>query len=51
VCGAPVIGLKDGQQKLLGVYGGRYSEKMPLNVGIVWLADSIKALLKLRGDR
>jgi hypothetical protein len=51
MCGAPVIGLKDGQQKLLGVYGGRYSEEMPLNVGIVWLADSIKALLELRGDR
>lgn len=42
--GAPVVGMKAGQPKLLGVYGGRYSPETSDFVGIVWSADVLKQL-------
>lgn len=42
--GAPVVGMKTGRPKLLGVYGSKYSTEASDFIGIVWSADVLKQL-------
>jgi hypothetical protein len=43
--GSPVIGMKDDQLKLLGVYSDRSTPEFGANAGLVWEAWLIKELI------
>lgn len=43
--GSPVIGLKNGHMKLLGIYSARSTREFSINAGVVWKASTVKALI------
>ena len=43
--GSPVVGLKDGRVKLLGVYSDRSTTDFAASAGMVWDADLLKNMI------